>query len=142
MINKIWRFIMAALPAAALLVVGTTGAAASEAAGTRANVPFAFDVNGEHFEAGHYAFEQRPGTWLVILRLEEGKASAFMGTPIGNPNGKPNPKLVFYQVDGKYYLAEVWLAGSGMGKKAPVKKAIEFTAKQRTVTRIEVALNR
>lgn len=142
MLNRTRRFVLAALPVAALLVMTSAGAAASEVGGSRANVPFAFEVSGEHFEAGQYRFEARFGTGLVTMRPVEGKPMAFLGMPLGNPLEMQAPKLVFYVVDGKYYLAEVWMAGSGMGKKVPVKKEIEFTAKRGGVNRIEVALNR
>lgn len=142
MMNRTRRFVLAALPVAAFAVMMTGSAAASDVAGTRAAVPFAFEVNGEHFEAGRYGFEARYGTGLITMRPVEGQPVAFLGMPLGNPAEMQAPKLVFYVVDGKYYLAEVWMAGSGMGKKVPVKKEIEFTAKRGGVTRIEVALNR
>jgi hypothetical protein len=141
MLNRTRRFVLAALPVAAFAVMMTTGAAASDA-GTRANIPFAFEVDGQHFDAGRVTLEARYGTGMITVRPEEGNGMAFMGVPIGNPYEASDPKLVFYLVDGKYYLAEVWMAGSGMGRKAPVKKEIEFTAKRGEMKRIEVALNR
>jgi hypothetical protein len=142
MFNKTRRFVLAALPVAALAVMTTAGAAASDQALTRASIPFAFDVNGQHFDAGRVTLEARFGTGMITVRPEEGKAMAFLGSPLGNPNDASDPRLVFYLVDGQYYLAEVWMAGSGMGKKVPVKKEIEFTAKRGGAKRIEVALNR
>lgn len=141
MLNRTRRFVLAALPVAAFAVMMTGGAAASDA-GTRANIPFAFEVNGQHFGSGRVTLETRYGTSLITVRPDEGRAMAFLGLPLGNPSDASDPRLVFYLVDGKYYLAEVWMAGSGAGKKVPVKKEIEFTAKQGGVKRIEVALSR
>lgn len=142
MFNKTRRFVLAALPVAALAVMTTAGAAASDLGLVRANVPFAYEVNGQHFDAGRVMLEARFGTGMITVRPEEGKAIAFLGRPLGNPNEASDPRLVFFLVDGKYYLAEVWMAEAGMGKKVPVKKEIEFTAKRGGAKRIEVALSR
>ncbi len=142
MLNPTRRFVLAALPLAALVVMTASGAAASDAAITRATIPFAFDLNGQHFDAGRYTFEARFGTGLITVTPEEGARHAFLGWPLGDPSKAQDPKLVFYKVDDAYYLAELWLSGSGMGKGVPVKKEIEFTAKRGGVNRIEVALKR
>lgn len=142
MFNKTRRFVLAALPVAAFAVMSTAVAAASELGATQATVPFAFDLNGERMEAGKYKFEPMYGNWLMTVRPEEGKVVTVLSMPLGNPSNPQTPKLVFYLVDGKHYLAEVWTAGTGEGKKMPLKKAIEFTAKRGGVTRIEVALSR
>ena len=142
MFNKTRRFVLAALPVAALAVMTTASAAASDLGRTRATIPFAFEVNGQHFDAGQVTLEARYGSGMITVRPDEGNAMAFLGSPLGNPSDASDPKLVFYLVNGKHYLAEVWLAGTGMGKKVPVKKEIEFTARRGGVMRIEVALNR
>ncbi|MBA3973519.1 MAG: hypothetical protein C0504_04780 [Candidatus Solibacter sp.] len=133
---------MAALPVAAFAVMVTGGAAASELGVARATVPFAFDLDGERMEAGRYVFEPAYGTWLVTARPERGKPVSFLGSPVGGPSSPREAKLVFYLVDGRYYLAEVWMAGTGAGKRAPVNKEIEFSARRGAVKRIEVAVNR
>ncbi len=142
MFNRTRRFVLAALPLAAFVLMTASGAAASDTAITRVTIPFAFELNGQHFDAGRYTFECRFGTDLITLTPQEGARRAFFGRPLGDRSSAREPKLVFYKVDDNYYLAELWLAGSGMGKGLPVKKGIEFTAKQGAVTRIEVALNR
>lgn len=142
MLNRTRRFVLAALPVAAFAVMSMVGATASELGATKATVPFAFDLNGERMEAGQYKFEPMYGSWLLTVRPEQGKPVTILGTPLGNPTDLREPKLVFYLVDGKHYLAEVWTAGTGAGKKVPMKKAIEYTAKSGGVTRIEVAMRR
>ncbi len=142
MLNRTRRFVLAVLPVAALAVMTASGAAASDVAITRATVPFAFDLNGQHFDAGRYTFECRFGNGLITLTPQEGDRHVFLGRPLGDPRTAQEPKLVFYKVDDAYYLAELWLTGSGMGKGLPVKKEIEFTAKRGGVKRIEVALKR
>lgn len=142
MLNKTRRFVLAALPVAAIALMMASSAAASDLAKVRVTVPFAFDLNGAKFDAGAYTIESGYGTPLMTIVRQEGRAHAFLGHPIGNPNGAQDPKLVFYVVDNAYYLAEVWLPGNGMGKGVPVKKEIEFQARRGKVERIEVALNR
>jgi|GEM_PF-2499737 len=142
MMNKTRRWVLAALPMAAIALMTASGAAAAEMASARVTVPFAFDLNGHQFDAGNYTVESRFGTGLITVMRTEGQAHAFLGRPIGNPHSVPDPKLVFYVVDKTYYLAEVWLPGSGAGKSVPVKKEIEFQARRGKVDRIEVALNR
>ncbi|OHE76270.1 MAG: hypothetical protein A2107_14545 [Verrucomicrobia bacterium GWF2_62_7] len=142
MLNRTRRFVLAALPLAALALMTASGAAASDTAKTRANIPFAFDLNGQRFDAGLYIFECRFGTGLITVTPQEGERHAFLGRPLGDPSSAQDPKLVFYKVDDTYYLAELWLAGSGMGKGLPVKKEIEFSARRGDAKRIVVALSR
>jgi hypothetical protein len=142
MLNKTRRFVLAALPVAAIAFAMATGAAASDLSKVRVSVPFGFDLNGTQFEAGAYTIESGYGSALMTIARSEGRAHAFLGRPLGNPSAAQAPKLVFYVVDKTYYLAEVWLPGSGMGKGVPVKKEIEFQARRGTMQRIEVALNR
>jgi len=142
MLNKTRRFVLAALPVAAIAFMTASGAAASGMAAARVTVPFAFDLNGQQFEAGQYTIESRFGSGLITIMRNEGQSNAFLGRPIGNPYAAAQPRLLFYVVDKSYYLAEVWLPGSGMGKALPVKKEIEFQARRGGVKRIEVALNR
>ena len=142
MMNKTRRWVFAALPVAAIAFMTASGAAASEMAIARVNVPFAFDLNGHQFDAGRYTVESRFGSGMITVVRQEGKSHAFLGRPIGNPYAAADPKLVFYVVNKTYYLAEVWLPGSGAGKSVPVKKEIEFQARRGKVERIEVALNR
>ncbi len=142
MLNRTRRFVLSALPLAALVVMTASGAAASDAARTRANIPFAFDLNGQRFDAGRYIFECKLGSGLITLTPEEGARHAFLGHPLGEHGSAQEPKLVFYKVDDTYYLAELWLAGSGMGKGLPVKKEVAFSAKRGDAKRVVVALSR
>ena len=142
MLTMTRRFVLAALPVAAFVVMTAPGAAASDLAAARVSVPFAFDLNGKQFEAGHYRFESRPGSGILTLAPENGAPHMLLGRPLSNAEKNFESKLVFYFVDNTYYLAEVWFAGSSASRGLPVKKEIAITAKNGKVKRIEVALNR
>ena len=142
MLDQTRRFFLAALPVAAFVILTASGAGASDMGLTRAKVPFAFELNGRHFDAGIYTLRAQWGSGIITLVPEQGSMHYFLGSPLGNRVEPSDPRLVFYMVDDKYYLAEVWFSGSGAGRKVPVKKEIEFTAKKGGVRRIEVALSR
>ena len=97
----------------ALLALGI--AACGYAQGLRADIPFAFQINGQSYESGRYYFspdalpELPHEAWRI--RSEETRKSKVFPTFTGTQTpGLPKAsKLVFHRYGRTYFLAEVWL---------------------------------
>lgn len=140
MCNRILRILAAVVPLVAAAVLLTFCATAAD---LRATIPFAFDVNGMHFEKGVYEVG-RLGSMNVVISFthsEVGTKRALPGLPLDD-KGWQNPKLVFNVVDGRYHLAEVHMGASGISKRFPMKQPAAYTAKRGSVERVEIALGR
>jgi hypothetical protein len=140
MCNRILRVFAAVVPLVAVAVFLTFCATAAD---LRATVPFAFDVNGTHFEKGVYEVGRLDSMNINICftNRDERTKRAVAGLPLASKNWQ-NPKLVFNVVNGKYHLAEIHMGSSGIAKRFPMKQPATYTAKRGGVERVEIALGR
>ena len=101
-----------ALAGAILLCVGGTAQAAPDTVAT-ANVPFAFEVNGQTMPAGKYLIQRDESTPSVLLIRGEQKnnhAAAFVLTirDGGQDPAGSDSVLAFKRYENTYRLAGVW----------------------------------
>lgn len=92
----------------------------------RADIPFSFDANGKHYEAGAYLVGpvsqiSNPGA-IVIRNRKSGDAALLGINAIHGDDNWDNPgRLTFLKADGRYTLSQVSTATFKM--KMKVKKA-------------------
>jgi hypothetical protein len=82
-----------------------------------ARIPFPFTVEHRQFPAGEYAIQIKEGGWL-LLRSTDGKESAVVLTmPV--PGKAPDSRgvAVFHQYGDRYYLSQVRVAASEIGRE-------------------------
>jgi len=102
---------VAILILAAALVLSAGPVAAVMA---RAEVPFAFQANGQAFEAGTYLFETGGWSGIMMMTDPSGRKYLMPVLPLGDPNRRVEPRLCFVRTDRGLALSEVWMnAGSG-----------------------------
>jgi hypothetical protein len=113
----------------AVCLLGAVGARAQQPQPImKVNVPFEFHVGGEAFPAGQYTVMGNAfGRGFVQLTAPGKGTFAQVQYEITNKTVS-QPKLVFHQVGGNYYLAQVWDA-RGRGKQ------IEVTVEERELAR-------
>ena len=118
--KQLWKtmgFLAALLATSAAVGQGNRG-------DTIADIPFAFTVANHILPAGHYTVTRMSETTLrissphnqgtvVLTHAVEGKATESKG------------KMVFHRYGESYFLSEVWVAGSGMGRKVFRSRAEE-----------------
>ena len=96
--------------ALAATVVMSIPASALTPTQTKVTVPFEFIASGKTLPAGVYTFAESSAAPLLVLRNARGDASvSFLANRVGPTMGAAKPQLVFKKVNGKHYLAEVWL---------------------------------
>jgi hypothetical protein len=118
------------------LLLSVASASSINATIARADVPFAFVVNGTYYASGQYQFEVGHWNGVIVLVDPSGSKHLMTVTPLGNPY-KPvdTPRLSFIRTGAGMTLSEVWVNGGTGGHKLP-------TPKPQTTDKVEIALAR
>jgi hypothetical protein len=95
-------------------------------AGFRVSIPFNFMAGTQSFSAGEYTLKPDPMfEHTVVLRNQVGDVLSYIRTWSVESSTAPNStKLVFNRYGGRYFLAQIWEAGNGIGEqiyKSPVE---------------------
>ena len=122
--DKIARGLIKFVLLIALAVVGTGQPSKAQSLnyGLRANIPFDFIVGNQTIPAGSYSFKRARQDDDLILQISNfaGKTVTFRNTILVTTL-KPKNKsiLVFHRYDNKYFLSQVWPAGTLAGRSLP-----------------------
>lgn len=106
----------------ALVGLGLLLATASASAQTvelKANIPFNFIVNKSELPAGTYSLKRQGATETVMLIESEDRQTDKMVLPhtCTSPQPSTQSKLVFHRYGDRYFLSQVWTAGSDQGRE-------------------------
>jgi len=84
----------------------------------KADVPFEFTVGDTEFQAGAYEISL---TWqgLVWVRGAQAGVKVVNSQVARAATPSEQTKLVFHRLDGRYFLAQVWLNGRSAGRELP-----------------------
>ena len=110
----------------ALTSLSSPARAQSLDAGTNVNVPFGFDFGPRHFEAGHYFIRMQTGDLMAIRNGSDAGLAFFVKERNSLPS-KRN-KIIFGKYGDKYFIREIWIAGSAQHLyflKSPAEKNAE-----------------
>jgi hypothetical protein len=98
-----------------------TASASAQTVALKANIPFNFIVNKAELPAGEYSLSNLGTTGMVTLIQSTDRQVAKMVLPNACTSGQPSEKtkLVFHRYGDRYFLAQVWTAGSDQGRELP-----------------------
>ena len=101
-----------------LLVAGSAFAQSGQ---IRANIPFNFTVSRSTLPAGNYSVSTTGGTdSILVIQGVDGKAVKLVGSHhVQASKLSDRTKLVFRCYGDRYFLAQVWMRGSQMGRELP-----------------------
>lgn len=107
---------LSCLALVALLVLAAVPQAWAQPEIVKANVPFAFVVNGKTMSAGTYEFTVRPDEQIVKIQKNDGspEALAMILTYVSfrpYSNQENDSHIVFDKVGNTYTLSEIWQPG-------------------------------
>jgi hypothetical protein len=105
------RSILAAL---AVLLMAT--AAHAQQTKVTATVPFNFIAGDRVYPAGDYSISSN-GSLLKITNDE--RSEMMLSHSFEIPRGSEDTKLVFDSRGGNYFLRQIWVAGSSIGRELP-----------------------
>lgn len=130
------------LMAAAVLAFGS--AAFGQEVNLRAKVPFAFVLGDKTYPAGEYAVETvtaNDGS-LYIKNEDKGKPALLLSDVQTAANPAKHSVLVFHHMGNAYFLYQVWVAGSEVGREFAKSKTETLMARNGTKTgTVEIAAN-
>jgi hypothetical protein len=111
------------LIAAAALAFSSAGFA-QEAVNVRAKVPFSFVVGDKTYPAGEYAIQTaEANTFFLSIKNENGQTQGLTRSHLSISSKPAEPanqaKLVFHRIANTYFLAQVWVGGSTVGREFP-----------------------
>jgi hypothetical protein len=107
------------------------------------NIPFAFVAGNVTLPAGEYRVEKLHGNSAVVLiRCSDASAAAVVLSNAAQATEiQTQSKLIFKRYDNRYFLSQVWRAGSISGRELMKSRAEEeITRSARFETKGEVTL--
>ena len=106
-------------------------------------IPFAFTAGNATLPAGEYRVEKLNGNSAVILiRCSDANAAAVVLSNAAQATETPTQsKLIFKRYDNRYFLSQVWHAGSNRGRELMKSRSEkEIAQSARFETKGEVTL--
>jgi hypothetical protein len=102
-----------------------SAAAQSKEAVASVTIPFAFQNGDQHMPAGVYRID-RPSSAILQLRSPHANGYALIHPALVS-KAPERGKLVFARYGNKYYLRQVWTAGSREGIECPKSRSEKET---------------
>lgn len=104
----------------ALALLATTQAVRAQEP-VLANIPFAFTAGDTALPAGEYRVEKvNESSAALLIRCTEGSPAIMVATlPAATNVRQEKTKLIFHRYGNRYFLAQVWSAGSSRGRELP-----------------------
>jgi len=101
------------------------------------NIPFAFTAGNTTLPAGEYRVQKlEQNSAVLLMNCRDARAAAFVVTnPAQARELQSQSKLVFNRYDNRYFLSQVWTAGSIRGRqllKSPKEKEMAHVARIET----------
>lgn len=101
------------------------------------NIPFDFMAGNMTFPAGEYSINvAAPERTLLLIDRDDAAASAFMNTyAVAKTEIQTESKVIFNRYGDRYFLSQVWAAGSSRGRqllKSAREKEMAQIAKSET----------
>jgi len=107
------------------------------------NIPFAFVAGNVTLPAGEYRVQKLDGnSTVVLIRCSDATASAMVVTHAAQAKElQTESKLIFNQYGNRYFLSQVWRAGSIRGRELMKSRSEkEISQSARFETKGEVTL--
>jgi hypothetical protein len=101
------------------------------------NIPFAFTAGNVTLPAGEYRVQKmEQNSAVLLIHCWDARLATFVVTnPAQTKELQSQSKLVFNRYDNRYFLSQVWKAGSNRGRqlsKSPKEKEIAQLARIET----------
>ena len=113
-----------------------TALAYAKTVNMKVNVPFNFVVGGATMPSGEYTVQGLGlGNAISIRRLDQTAASLTLAIRCESSKTPEQSKLVFHRYGDRYFLAQIWMAGSNSGHELPKSRreaevAMDYPAQQ------------
>ena len=103
-----------------------------------ADLPFAFQVNDKAFPAGKYRITAGSGQAAVLLQSDDYKQAVFsLSNAVYGAKTCEIPTLVFRRYGDRYFLSQIWLRGSDVGRALRISRSEREVARNWSKPSIE-----
>jgi hypothetical protein len=110
--NSITSLVASGLVSCALAIGAATPSFAQSSLPIKADIPFAFQVNGTTMPAGTYLFRQENGSIMRLSGYDTHAQALAMALPENGTDPAKISKITFNKYGDHYFLHNVWVAGS------------------------------
>ena len=124
------------LSACVLLAVGS---AFAQSGATTFKIPFGFIVGPTALPAGEYHISNGPVQGWLILRGDEQHKIFVLANNVEIPSASRQTKVVFHRYGSRYFLSQVWIQGSNLGRELQAGRQEQEVAKQNSSGSMELA---
>ena len=116
--TTLFRVTMAGMLALAFVAASETASAQEP---LLVNIPFAFTAGSMALPAGEYRVQKvaYDSSVLLIQRTDQGPATVAMSFAAMANSKQAQSKLVFHRCGNRYFLSQIWTAGSARGRELP-----------------------
>lgn len=124
-------------------LVSTHTASAQETPLAKANIPFAFQVGSSQMPAGVYQIS-RESDHLLLLRGPDHATQFVLMHSAVRLSTPDHSSIVFDRYANRYFLRQVWTAGTGQGlecARSRAEKEVSHAENKQAPRSIELALN-
>ncbi len=94
-------------------VLGSSLMLAQSGPAGKADIPFGFYVRDTALPAGSYTVQEAKNPGIFQIQNNDTGKSIFVMAPPNRSGDTADPKLVFNKYGDRYFLSELWLAGTG-----------------------------
>jgi hypothetical protein len=115
-----------------LTLLLVAGSAFAQTVHVRGNIPFNFAVGNKTLPAGTYDVRtiSSGDSKTLLLRSRDSNASIIVNSNAAETlEPANNTKLVFNQYGNRYFLSQIWLSGSTLGRQLPKSSREKETAR-------------
>jgi hypothetical protein len=89
-----------------------------------AEIPFSFEAGKSVLPPGQYRVAAGPSQSVMELACQDSKARIFVSTnAVRSPETVVEGKLVFQRYGNRYFLRQIWTAGTDTGRELMISKA-------------------
>jgi hypothetical protein len=106
----------------AALLATSTAVGQTNRGDTITDVPFAFTVANHTLPPGRYTVTRMGEITLLIFNSHK-QGTVVLTTRVEGKAPESTGKMVFHRYGSAYFLAEVWAAGNGIGRRVPPSRA-------------------
>ncbi len=128
--NQRFNSILSSILIACALTIGSFASAprasAQSTAVAEATIPFTFQTDHQTFPAGTYRIDRESGQ-VVLLRGSGNSSGLILMHEAVALHPANHGKLVFDRYGDKYFLRQIWTAGTNAGLECPKSRAEKET---------------
>jgi len=124
------------LSACVLLAVGS---AFAQSRTTTFKIPFGFIAGPTALPAGEYHISNGPVQGTLVLRGDDRHRIFVLANNVELPNASRQTKVVFHRYGNRYFLSQLWIEGSNLGRELRVGRQEQEVAEQNSSNTMELA---